>query len=94
MEKLCSKCGVNPRMDPEGTNPWCKDCQKKYNASAKVREDWRTERRGIVRGIQAMREHVSLYFRQYAGRPFMGNEVSSVTDSLPGPAVAPEDAKG
>ena len=43
--------------------------------------------------IQAMREAVAAYFSQWSGRPFMGAEITAVVAELPGPAVAPEDAK-
>jgi len=40
-----------------------------------------------------MREAVAAYFSQWNGRPFMGAEVAAILSELPGPAVAPEDAK-
>lgn len=89
---LCSKCGRNPRMDADSTNPWCNECHAAYTREYRKTLEWRTERRGIIRGIQGMREHIACYFRQFAGRPFMGAEVGSVVDSLPGPGVANEDA--
>ena len=92
--KLCSKCKKNPKAGgPEDTNPWCQECRTRYQRERTESLEWRAERRGIIRGIQAMREHVANHFRQWSGRAFMGAEVGSVVDSLPGPAVAPEDAK-
>jgi hypothetical protein len=91
---LCSKCGKNPKAgDEKDANPWCKECRAEYQREYKQRENWRAERRGIIRGIQAMREATAAYFAQWNGRPFMGGEVSAVVMQLPGPAVADEDAK-
>jgi hypothetical protein len=90
--KLCSKCKENPRTADDSTNPWCTKCLAEYMAEYRKKGEWRAERRGILRGIQAMREHVAAHFGQWAGRPFMGAEVISVVNSLPGPAVADESA--
>jgi hypothetical protein len=91
-EKLCTKCKKNPKAGGENdSNPWCLECRAAYQRDRRETLDWRIERRGLVRGILAMREHVSNYFAGWSGRPFMGNEVSSIVDSLPGPTVAPED---
>lgn len=91
---ICSKEGCErPRAQPGSTMPWCKEHRAEYLAEYEKSQEWRTERRGIIRGIQGMREELSRYFRQWAGRPFQGAEVSAVIDTLPGPAVAPEDAK-
>lgn len=79
-------------MNTEGTNPWCSECHAAYVKDNRKGSEWRAERRGIIRGIQAMREAVGGHFRQWGGRPFMGNEVSSMVDSLPGPQVADENA--
>ena len=89
---LCSKCGKNPRMSQESTNPWCNECHAEYVRENRKTVEWRTERRGIIRGVQAMREAIAAHFRQWGGRPFMGNEVASMVDSLPGPQVADENA--
>ena len=88
-EKACSKCG-KPR---EGKDRYCKECRATYNQDYGARDEWQAERRGILRGILGMRQHAADYFRQWPGRPFMGAEVASVVDSLPGPAVADEAAK-
>lgn len=87
-EKVCSKCG-KPR---EGKDRYCKECRAAYNQDYGARDEWAAERRGIIRGILAMRQHVANHFKQWGGRPFMGNEVASVVDSLPGPQVADEKA--
>lgn len=71
---------------------WCGPCRNAYQKDYRDGAEWRAERRGIVRGIQAMRVEIAAYFRQWGGRPFMGNEVAGVVDSLPGPAVADEKA--
>jgi len=88
--KFCSKCGDVPA---EKDDAWCKACRSKYWSEYSPARKWRDERRGLVRGIRAFREDSANYFRAYAGRPFLGNEVASIIESLPGPAVAPEDAK-
>lgn len=87
---ICSKCGQNPRASEDSTNPWCSQCLAEYMAKYRKQGDWRAERRGIIRGIQAMREHIALHFGQWTGRPFMGAEVVGVVNSLPGPRVADE----
>ena len=92
--KICTKCKKNPKAGgPDDANPWCNECRTAYQRERAETIEWRAERRGIIRGIQAMRDHVSKHFRQWGGRPFMGNEVSSVVDSLAGPQVADENAK-
>ena len=91
-EKLCTKCGVNPKAgDASDKNPWCQQCRTEYQREWRETLDWRTERRGILRGIRAMRETIKNYFLQYGGRPFMGNEAASIVDGIPGPDVAPEE---
>ncbi len=87
---VCSKCGLSPRMDPNGTNPWCKQCHADYQRDYRGTIDWRNERRGVIRGIRAEVEYLSAYFRR-EGRAIMGPEVASIIESLPGPQVAPED---
>jgi hypothetical protein len=90
-QKFCTKCKIHPKAGgPKDTNPWCLECRAAYLKEYRETLDWRAERRGLIRGIQAMREHIAAHFRQWAGRAFMGGEVSSIIDSLPGPAVSPE----
>jgi len=92
--KMCTKCGENPKAGGEAdTNPWCQPCRTAYQRERAEGLEWRAERRGLLRGIQAMREAVAAYFSQWNGRPFMGAEVAAILSELPGPAVAPEDAK-
>lgn len=89
--KFCSKCGVHPRADVDSSNPWCLECKAAYQAEYRASLDWRAERRGLIRGIQAMREEIARYFRQWSGaRPFMGPEVAQIVEGLPGPAIAEE----
>ena len=89
--KLCTKCGVNPKAGGDSdANPWCKECRSQYKREYDAGNDWRMERRGILRGINAMRQHAASYFAQWGGRPFMGAEVAACIESLPGPAVEPE----
>jgi hypothetical protein len=88
--KICSKCEKDPASKGDA---WCKECRGKYQKEYRESLEWRAERRGIIRGIQGMREHVAAHFRQWGGRPFMGSEVGNVVDALPGPAVADESAK-
>jgi hypothetical protein len=91
--KLCTKCGVNPKAgDEKDRNPWCQDCRNEYQNDRNATKAWRDERRGIFRGIKAMREHIQRHFQQWNGRPFMGAEVAAIISELPGPEVAPEDA--
>lgn len=92
-EKLCTKCGKNPKAGGDAdTNPWCQPCRTEYQRERKETQEWRTERRGIVRGFRAMREELAAYFRT-SGRAFQGPEVAAIIEHLPGPKVAPEDAK-
>jgi hypothetical protein len=91
--KLCTKCGENPKAgDEKDKNPWCLECRSEYQKRRYQALDWRAERRGLIRGIQAMRESLSTYFRA-SGRAFMGPEVASIIDALPGPGVESEDAR-
>lgn len=91
---LCTKCKKNPKAGNEDDkNPWCNECRTQYQRERAEGLEWRAERRGIIRGILAMRMHVAKHFQQWAGRPFMGAEVASVVASLPGPEVASEDAR-
>lgn len=89
-EKTCSKC---KEAQSDKDDAWCKGCRSKYQQEYYAMSKWRNERRGILRGMQAMREAIAGYFRQYGGRPFMGAEVAAAVESMPGPQVAPEDAK-
>ena len=92
--KMCTKCRENPKAgDDADANPWCQPCRTEYQREHQKVLLWRAEHRGIIRGILAMREAVATHFRQWGGRPFMGAEVASVVDALPGPAVADESAK-
>ena len=88
-EKICSKCKESTASSGDA---WCKECRAKYQQEYRSMLEWRTERRGIIRGILAMREHIATHFLQWGGRPFMGNEIASVVSTLPGPAVADEKA--
>jgi hypothetical protein len=92
-QKICTKCKKNPKAgDENDTNPWCQPCRTAYQRERSETLEWRAERRGIIRGILAMRQAVGDHFRQWAGRPFMGAEVAALVDQLPGPAVADESA--
>jgi hypothetical protein len=92
--KMCSKCKKNPKAgDEKDANPWCQACRTEYQRSRNETLEWRAERRGLIRGILAMRQEVANYFRRWGGRPFMGAEVASVVEELPGPQVAPEKAE-
>jgi hypothetical protein len=88
-EKLCTRCEVKPA---QGKDAYCADCRSNYQKDYRESAEWRAERRGIIRGILAMRKAVADHFRQWNGRPFMAQEVASVVESLPGPAVADEKA--
>lgn len=91
--KLCTKCGKNPKSgDSTDANPWCKACRAEYQREYKQRENWRAERRGIVRGIAAMRESAASFFKGYGARAFMGNEAAAAIEQMAGPVVAPEDS--
>lgn len=90
-QKLCTKCGQNPKAgDANDTNPWCRECRNEYQNKRYKTLEWRSERRGLIRGIQAMREYMAEYFKR-SGRAFMGPEAASLIETLPGPQVAPED---
>ena len=92
-QKICSKCGKNPKAGgANDKNPWCQECRTAYARERNDTLEWRAERRGLIRGIEAMRKEIANYFRQWSGRPFMGAEVATCVDALPGPAVADENA--
>ena len=91
--KLCTKCKKNPKAgDESDTNPWCQPCRTEYTKNRNATQEWRYERRGIIRGMRAIKEYLEEYFRGQ-GRAIMGPEVASIIEALPGPAVAAEDAK-
>ena len=91
--KLCTKCKKNPKAgNADDKNPWCQECRTAYQRERNDTLEWRAERRGLLRGIQAFRVESANYFRSWGGRPFMGNEVAGLIDGLPGPAVADESA--
>lgn len=89
-EKICSRCKSAPANKSDA---WCAKCRSTYQKEYRELLEWRAERRGIIRGILAMRQDLSLYFRAFGGRPFMGHEVAGIVDGRPGPPVASEDAK-
>jgi hypothetical protein len=90
--KLCTKCGKNPKAGGESdTNPWCQPCRTAYKRDYDQGKEWRAERRGILRGMKAMRDYLSAYFRR-TGRAVMGPEAASIIETLPGPEVAAENA--
>jgi hypothetical protein len=89
-EKICTRCEKNPAA---GKDAYCAECRAAYQKEYREGAEWRAERRGIIRGILAMRESLASHFRQWAGRPFMGAEVGSMIDQHPGPAVADEQAR-
>lgn len=86
-EKTCTKCSAAPALKDDS---YCKDCRNEYQKQRRENEEWRIERRGLIRGVRAMRAHVAEYFKQWSGRPFMGAEVAAVVELLPGPAIADE----
>lgn len=88
--KTCTKCKERPAV---GKDAYCAECRAQYQKDYRDTAEWRAERRGIIRGIQAMRESSAAFFAAWGGRPFMGAEVAQVVRELPGPPVAPEDAK-
>jgi len=89
--EICTKCKKNPRKEPNGTNPWCAECRAEYMREYYATLPWRHERRGLLRGLAAMREYVANEFRRHTVRPFLGPEAAAFVMSLPGPPVASED---
>jgi hypothetical protein len=87
--KQCSRCKTKPAGAKDA---YCTECRSEYNRERRENQDWRMERRGLLRGIEAMRQHIASHFRLWNNRPFMGAEAAALVESLPGPAVADEDA--
>ena len=86
---LCTKCGLRPKSgNSEDANPWCKECRAEYQREYKLRENWRAERRGILRGIQAMREVLAGHFRRFPSAAFTGAEIAHAAETIAGPPVA------
>ncbi len=83
---MCSKCEKNPRADPDGTNPWCKDCRSKYAAEYREMRDKQTAMQAYVRGVEAMRQAILAEFRRaHPLGMMMAGEVAQYIAGVPGP---------
>ena len=88
--RICSKCKKNPAADQDGTNPWCKDCRAAYQREYSASLEDRAERRGLRRGIDAMRDAAAANLKFYGGAHFSGIEAAALVKRMPGPIVEGE----
>ena len=86
----CSKCGLHPRMDPDGTNPWCKECQRIATNIYHQRLLLRAESAGYTYGIKAFRAAVMGLFAHWPTAHFSGAEVIAKVQQL---NVPPEEVR-
>ena len=83
--KKCSKCGVNPRVDPEGTNPWCRECQAEYHASRQKGLMDRAYARGFIAGAAAFRQAAEYRLRTFPAAHFSGAEAAVLVGRVAAP---------
>ncbi len=83
---LCSKCELNPRADPDGTNPWCNPCKTKYMKEWTEMRLKRTGDQAFVRGAEAMRRMLVSEFERLGIGQFTGYDVGRLIRG----AVAPK----
>lgn len=84
---LCSKCGVNPRADENGNNPWCKACRAEYQREYEQTRLARKERHGWALGVKAMRELLAAEFDRLGFSTFSAIEVRDLIRNAPGPTL-------
>jgi hypothetical protein len=84
-EKLCSKCGVNPRWDAESTMPWCRQCWADYVRGNRAGELDRARRRGFLAGVAAAHAALVARFETWPFAQFSGREISIQIQVTPGP---------
>lgn len=84
---LCSRCGQNPRVDADSTNPWCTDCKTKYQREYEQTRQAMKERRGYQLGVTAMRELLAREFDRLGFASFNALEVRDLILQAPGPKL-------
>lgn len=84
---LCSKCGKNPRAEPNGTNPWCKECRAKYQREYQETKKEMAKGKGFAAGVAAMKECLAEEFDRLGSGMFSGYEVGYLIRQAPGPAM-------
>ena len=80
--RFCSKCGVHPRADPDGTNPWCLECRAEYQATYWKGREARAQERGYAEGLAAMRAAAVHRFQQFPSAYFSGAEIAASLERL------------
>ena len=85
-QKVCSKCGQNP---PSGKHSWCQACKAKYQREYEAAQDERAERRGFVKGADAMRSYLASALASRAGGMLLAGEVALWIRRAPRPDYEP-----
>ena len=92
-KNLCSKCGVNPRMNPEGTNPWCHDCHAEYQAAWNRGRLERACANAYAMGVEAMRAACVARFSVFLTAYFSGAEIAAKIQQIYPPPAPPKPAE-
>ena len=86
--KFCSKCGIHPRADQNGTNPWCLECRSAYQSVYNQTIIDREKKKAFADGIAAMRAAVAARFSHWPSAHFSGAEVVSQVQTMAAPEVS------
>ena len=88
--KLCSACGINPRVDQreKATNTQCSECkyegQKRWAMSKAEQE----EARAFHKGVEAMREFIASGFDKYGpNQKWTGPQFAHIVRNLKAPVL-------
>lgn len=83
--QLCSQCKENPRANPGGNNPWCTQCNTRYQKERQVLAMSRVEAEGWVKGREALRRLLVEKLCEAGAGMMRANEVAVWIASVPGP---------
>ena len=84
-ERLCSRCGQNPKATG---HEWCKDCKRTKQTEYNEQRDSMMDRRGYMRGAAAMRDHIAMKFQALGLGMLTGVECAVWVTNEPIPAPA------
>lgn len=84
---LCSRCGKNPRANPDSENPWCKECKSKYQKEYNETKAKQDAAHHFALGVNAMRERVAAIFERCGSAVFSANEVTAIIRKEPRPTM-------
>lgn len=84
-ERLCSRCGQNPKANG---HEWCKECKRTKQAEYNEQRDAMMERRGYMRGAAAMREVIAMKLNALGLGMLTGVECAVWASNEPIPAPA------